>query len=50
MRSFDEAKFSFKAGSGLEVASIPFYKSTTFYEIDGVIGFNGGQRGLEEVI
>ena len=50
MRSFDEAKFSFKAGSGLEVDSIPFYKSTTFYEIDGVIGFNGGERGLEEVI
>ena len=50
MRSFDEAKFSFKAGSGLEVDSIPFYESTTLYEIDGVIGFNGGERDLEEAI
>ena len=50
MRSLDEAEFSFKAGSGLEIDSVLFDESTAFCEIDFLLGFNGGQSGKEQAI
>jgi hypothetical protein len=50
VRSFDEAKFSFKAGSGLEIDSVLFDESAAFCEIDFLLGFNGGQSGQEQAI
>ena len=50
MRSLDEAEFSFKAGSGLEIDFVLFDESTALCKIDLLLGFNGGQSGKEQAI